>query len=142
MVNFNGTLIIQIINFFILLFILNTFLFKPVIKNIITRREYIKNMEKQIEATTAKLEQLQEEYTRRIGSAQKESHLWFENQLKISNEKKQDFLLGVKQEVISYVKEEKANLMQEKEKLKFELEKDLNGISEKIMNKVIDYRVS
>ena len=60
------TIIAQLINFSVLLFILNKFLYKPVLKTMDKRREDIKN---KIEETQNKLEEsdkLKEEYFNKL----------------------------------------------------------------------------
>lgn len=67
------TIIAQLINFSVLLFILNKFLYKPVLKTMDKRREDIKN---KIEETQNKLEEsdkLKEEYFNKLQEVEKEN---------------------------------------------------------------------
>lgn len=136
MIHFDGTFILQIINFFILLIILNTYLFKPVIKNIIARREYMKSMEDNISATAQKLENLKEEYEHQINTAVTKARGLLEIRVKQATENRQNFVDKVRSEISKYIKEEKKNLEQEKEKLNQILEKDLETVAKQIMAKV------
>ena len=49
MISINATLLIQIINFLVLLYILNCFLFKPVLENVRKRRESIEQARKALD---------------------------------------------------------------------------------------------
>ena len=67
------TIIAQLINFSVLLFILNKFLYKPILKTMDKRREDIKN---KIEKTQNKLEEsdkLKEEYFNKLQEVEKEN---------------------------------------------------------------------
>ena len=67
------TIIAQLINFSVLLFILNKFLYKPILKTMDKRREDIKN---KIEETQNKLEEsdkLKEEYFNKLQEVEKEN---------------------------------------------------------------------
>jgi len=136
MIHFDGTFILQIINFFILLIILNTFLFKPVIKNIIARREYMKDMEDKINQTAQRLENLKEEYDNQINTTEIKSRSLLEAQVKQATENKQNFVDKVRQEITEYIKQEKQNLEKEKEKLGQLLEKDIETVAKQIMTKI------
>ena len=69
MVELNGTLLIQIINFVILCAILGHFCYKPVLKVLDERKNRIKNDLDSAAASKADAEKLKESYEEQIGRA-------------------------------------------------------------------------
>lgn len=68
-----GYLLSQIVNFLLLLFILQRFAYKPVLRMLNERRERIKTAMEEAEEARRKAAQAEEEYQRRIEEARKEA---------------------------------------------------------------------
>ncbi|MFQ6015027.1 MAG: F0F1 ATP synthase subunit B [Anaerolineae bacterium] len=68
-----GYLISQIINFLLILFILQRFLYKPVLKMLDERRERIRTSMEEAEEARRKAAEAEEEYQKRIEQARKEA---------------------------------------------------------------------
>lgn len=67
------TIIIQIVNFFILLFFLNIFLFKPLKQAIKDREDKVRNTLDEAESINAEAEKLKEQYGQKLSQAKKEA---------------------------------------------------------------------
>ena len=68
------TIIAQFINFGVLIFLLNKFLYKPVLKTMEKRREDIKNKIEETEKKLEESEKLKEEYFKKLQEVEKETY--------------------------------------------------------------------
>lgn len=59
LITVNATLIFQLVSFLLLVFILNRLMLKPLRRTMQERKEYIENMEEELEAGETKLEDLE-----------------------------------------------------------------------------------
>lgn len=80
MISINATLIIQVINFLVLVFIINRIMFRPVAKLIDERTQFISKAKTEIEDLAAETEKLKKEFTAmqndaRRNAAQEKSEL-------------------------------------------------------------------
>jgi len=73
LVDFDATLIAQIVNFLILLFILAKFAYKPLMNVLDARREKVAGDLKSAEETRAEAESLKAQYTKQLAEARAEA---------------------------------------------------------------------
>lgn len=72
MISINATLVVQIIQFLILMFVLNRVLFRPMLNTISQREEYIRKSKERINTLENEVERLREEYATRQANTRKE----------------------------------------------------------------------
>lgn len=127
----------QILNFFILLFLLNKFLFKPVMAAMEKREEEIANTVKNAEVKLAEAESLVENYEKKISEIklQKDEIL---TQAKKEAESKRELLLSQYKEEVSLKKQNFENeFINEKSDFIKEFRKFLANYTIKISKKVL-----
>ncbi|MGD2124582.1 MAG: hypothetical protein PVG99_00790 [Desulfobacteraceae bacterium] len=71
MISINATLVLQVVHLLILVFILNRLMFRPILKLINERTEYIKKTKDQIEEIERETDRLKNEYLSRGKEARK-----------------------------------------------------------------------
>jgi F-type H+-transporting ATPase subunit b len=73
MISINATLVIQVIHFLILLYILNRFMFKPILRLMEERSEHIEKTEKGVDEALDKTEVLKESFVSKIQLARSDA---------------------------------------------------------------------
>lgn len=128
------TLIVQILNFLLLLFILKKFLYKPIIKAIRDRQTYIKNTIEETEKKSKEAEDIRNSYQNELNSIDKYK--------KEQKEKIETEIIEYKSQMIEEVKVEVQN---EREEFLRQLENDkttmADGIVKNICTSINDFLV-
>jgi F-type H+-transporting ATPase subunit b len=141
MINIDGSLLIQIINFLFLIWILNLLLYKPIRNIIIQRKDKVSGLEQAIDqAETKAMEQdtafaegikearvkgLEEKKTRMLEASEEEKKIFSK-----INEKAQADLLKIKEQIAKETETAKAALMKE-------IDSFADTISEKILGRTV-----
>ncbi|MEJ2095706.1 MAG: ATP synthase F0 subunit B [Deltaproteobacteria bacterium] len=141
MINIDGSLYIQIINFIFLIWILNLLLYKPIRSIILKRKEKFSGLAQDIEQTETKaMEQdaafsegikearvkgLEEKKSRMLEGSQEEKQI-----LSKINEKAQADLLKIKEQIAKETEQAKTALMKE-------VDAFADAISEKILGRTV-----
>ena len=141
MINIDGSLFIQIINFLFLIWILNLLLYKPIRKIILQRKDKVSGLEQAIDqAETKTVEQdtafaegikearvkgLEEKKTRMLEGSEEEKKI-FSN----INEKAQADLLKIKEQIAKDTEAAKSTLLKE-------VDNFADTISEKILGRTV-----
>ncbi len=73
MISINATLVIQVIHFLILLYILNRFMFRPILRLMDERNEHIEKTEKGVDEARDKTEVLKESFVSKIQLARSDA---------------------------------------------------------------------
>lgn len=132
-----GTIIFQIINFGILIFLLNKFLYKPALKAISERKQ----QEKELEEGRANLEQLkaaavaEQHKTLELGKKEQDEMLEEERQQIEKHRKK--IISEAEVEANELVKQARAEMEDEKKELFREYEKDVQRTALRIAESVV-----
>ncbi len=137
MISLNATLIIQIINFIFLMWFLNKFLFKPMLKVLDERKNRVESDYEKAKELEDKIETGYEQYKKELEKAKSEGASIKisarDEATKILNEK----LAQAKEEANKYVEEFKSQLEKNKEQIKSELEKDVESIARSICSTLL-----
>ena len=137
MISLDKTLIIQIISFLTIMFILNKFLFKDMIRIVIGREEKIKNEELEIKTFIEKAEAIKNECEKRIMDARVEAIKDREKLIKEGIEKEEGIIRKANMEMENMVIEFNEKLEKEVEKAKEQLNLESNRISNEIAQKIL-----
>ena len=73
MISINATLVVQIIHFLILVFILNRLMFKPILKKIEERKEYVEKTKGEINDLDQEAERLKKKFISEQVNARKDA---------------------------------------------------------------------
>jgi F-type H+-transporting ATPase subunit b len=140
MINVNATLLVQIINFLILLFILNRILLRP-ISSVIERRS------KKIEDETKQFENLQQEtkeLTEKCASVEKKARKEASDQSNLlkkeASEKAEDIFSKAKEDIIRIREEADMEIDSKIEEASSSLRKFASDLAEELTEKVIGRR--
>jgi F0F1-type ATP synthase membrane subunit b/b' len=91
-------IIAQIINFFVILFILQKLLYKPVLKAMVKRQEKIQKSQIEADEKMKEANELMRKYNKKIEDIQKEKHVILDEAIKEAHEKKESLLVDYKKE--------------------------------------------
>ncbi len=137
MISLNATLIIQIINFIFLMWFLNKFLFKPMLKVLDERKNRVEADYEKAKELEEKIETGYEQYKKELEKAKNEGASIKisarDEATKILNEK----LAHAKEEASKYIEEFKSQLEKNKEQIAAELEKDIENIAKSICSTLL-----
>jgi F-type H+-transporting ATPase subunit b len=142
MIEFSGTIVVQIINFGIFLLIMRALIFKPIISQIEERRNYINASQKKIQEYIAKLEESEKQGKLMLDEARKKSQEIVEEAIKIAEESKNSIINQALDETKKSFEEFKINLQKEVLSTKSALLYEVNNIAEDIANKVTKLSVN
>ncbi len=137
MLEINNTLIIQIINFLVLLFLLNIILYKPIRKILGQRQEEMRTSEETIEDLTDKSSQLNEELGQNTSAARKDG---FKEKEDRKNEGRDEEAKMVQQTIDSVgekITKAKGDIENNMAGLRQSLEKEVSLFSQELAEKVL-----
>lgn len=137
MISINATLVVQIINFLIILFILNKMLFQPILKGLETRQEIIEgNKARAIELRQRGEEKLRE-YDQSLAEARNKA---MSKQAEIRNEgmaKASEILDSSKKQEAEIIAEIQRGIASEVEEAKKDIQSYADSLSKDVTKKIL-----
>ena len=73
MISINATLVIQVIHFLILLYVLNRFMFQPILRLMVERNEHIEKTEKGVDEALGKTEELKQSFVSKVHQTRRDA---------------------------------------------------------------------
>ena len=73
MISINATLVIQVIHFLILLYVLNRFMFQPILRLMGERNEHIEKTEKGVDEALGKTEELKQSFVSKVHQTRRDA---------------------------------------------------------------------
>ncbi len=139
MISINATLVLQVINFLVLLFILNRILFRPVLKTIRERSDKIEGTKKKIEEMEQKTEDYLRDYEEREDRAKREAHGKRAVMNQAGNQRAREIFGSAKEEITGLKKKGRADIEKEMEEARnyFSINRDAESLAQEITNKFI-----
>ncbi|MDX9871691.1 MAG: F0F1 ATP synthase subunit B [Clostridia bacterium] len=131
-------LIWAIVNFLILVAILNKFLYKPILGMLDTRKQEIKNRLDEAEGARADAVQLKEEYAKEMQNARLEAQEIIVKATKLAEESKSGIVAEARQESEKVLKKAQEEIRLEKEKAKVELRNEVAALAVMAAGRVIE----
>ena len=131
-------IIAQIINFFIILFILQKLLYKPVLNAMAKRQERIQKSQIEADEKMIEAKELIAKYDKRIADIQKEKRDIMDDARKEAEEKKESLIEGYKKEADNKRKVYLKEIENEKERFTKNLRKNLGNSAIKIAAHTLD----
>ena len=128
-IELNKTLIIQVVNFLILIVVLSTFLFKPLTQFLATRADGIRRSLEEAKTAREAAAQTQKEYEAQILATRREAAALRESAIREVEEERQRLLTVSREEAARLVTEAKAQIEQEVKRAKIELREEVVGLS-------------
>lgn len=137
MIEFNLTLIVQMVNFFVFLLIMRAIFFKPLIKAIEERRNYIAESERKIADGLAKLEEAQKKHQADLDEARKHAQDTVNSSIAAAEEEKSKIVQATQEETRKAFEEFKKELGDETAKAKEQLITEVDSLANDIAKKVL-----
>lgn len=136
-INLNLTLVLQVVNFLILIVLLQRFLYKPLTQFLATRAEGIKRSLEEAKAAREAAARAQQEYEARIAATRREAATLREAAVREVEEERQRLLKASRDEATRLLSEAKTQIEQEVKRAKAELRKEVVGLSVGIAERLI-----
>ena len=137
MVSFDATILIQLINFLVLLFLLNVVFFQPIIK---VQKERQASLDSDREATDTKrteLKELRENYNRKLDSARQEAFDLVSSKIDAANTERQQQMDAVQAEVDEKMNAAKQELEVKEQEMREALKAEVAPLAQMIFGKLI-----
>ena len=142
MIELNGTLIFQFLNFFILVAILAKFAYKPILKTMEDRKNKIASDLYEAQTARDAAEQLKADYQEQIKQAHEEAQAIIDKAVKQANQEAQAQLASVRTQITREKEIAQAEIVNEREAALREMRNEVVSLSmavaEKLLKKNID----
>lgn len=136
-INLNMTLLVQMVNFLILIVLLHRFLYKPLTQFLATRADGIKRSLEEAKAAREAAATAQQEYEARIAATRREAAALRESAVREVEEERQRLLKVSRDEAARLLTEAKAQIEQEVKRAKAELRAEVVGLSLGVAERLI-----
>jgi F-type H+-transporting ATPase subunit b len=137
MLNINITFIYMVINFFVLLFILNIILFKPLLKLFKERKDTVKNSLDAAKEMSNKREEGIARLNRELSDARNKAKEIFESLKSEGLQKHKEIISAAETEVAAILEKARGEVRSEAEKARKALRADVDKFSDEIVTKLI-----
>lgn len=142
MININMTLIVQLINFLVLLFILNRLMLQPILRLIQERDSYKNQSKEEIKDLEAKIEQVKEKFIQKESSIRNEAVQQRTEIMRAGMDQADTFLNESRKEVTKIRETAEMEAKNEIRKTQPLLEKQATSLVGSIIEKIIGRRVA
>jgi len=136
-INLNMTLLVQMVNFLILIVLLQRFLYKPLTQFLATRADGIKRSLEEAKAAREAAANAQQEYEARIAATRREAAALRESAVREVEEERQRLLRVSRDEAARLLTEAKVQIEQEVKRAKAELRAEVVGLSLGVAERLI-----
>lgn len=137
MVEINGTLLVQFINFFILVAILAKFAFKPLVGVMEARRKKIEGDLANAQATLDSAEVTKKEYEAQLANARKEAQAIVEKAAQLAERNTQAQIKELKEQLVREKEEARNEIAREQAKAMEKMREDMISLSMDIAGKIV-----
>ncbi|HHD92190.1 MAG TPA: ATP synthase F0 subunit B [Candidatus Portnoybacteria bacterium] len=134
--------IAQLINFFILLFILRKFVYQPILKILKQRQKKIEKTEKKAQALEEKMKNLNQFEKTKMAEIEKKSNEIIESAKKTAQEKQAEIIQQSKKEASQIIENTKKLTQEKQDKLIDELTPKINQLIVISLKKIIPKKIS
>ena len=137
MINLDITLVIQMINFLILLFILNLILFRPIRKIIKERNQIVETFNSDIASLTGEAQASMEEFEEKVLEARKEGVGRVQSMKDEGEEAEVELIATTTQEVQARIEEARKKVASDIQDARTELQKQVQTFSVAVTEKIL-----
>jgi F-type H+-transporting ATPase subunit b len=138
MINPDITLVIQMINFLILLFVLNLILFRPIRKIIKERNEIVENFNSDIASLTDEAQASMEEFEEKVLEARKEGVGKVQSMKDEGERAEVELIAATTQEVQAKIEEARKKVASDIQDARTELQKQVQTFSVAVTEKILE----
>ncbi len=137
MIDIDFTLGIQLVNFFIMLWFLNRFVFRPILKTADDRESKIKELEERSKLAAEKLEEATASYENGVVAIRHEASETVASTRKEAQDVSARIREKARKEYKSKVDKAALEIQEEVEKVSSDLKKDIGGFAETLATKIL-----
>jgi len=137
MVNINMSVVIQIINFLVLIFIMNLVCYKPIRGILKQRRETIEGLEDAIETAIKKAEETNRAFAEGIREARARGQKEKEALIQAAAAEESKIIARINEQARAELEEVKKKISQDAEKVRQALQKEVDTFAEAISQKIL-----
>lgn len=141
MLNINATLLFQIINFIILIFVLDFILFKPILRMREQREELISGTEEECKQREEETERIIEEYNRKIKEAKLNGRMKKEQLREEGLVREKAILKKVREETASVLKDTQGQIEKEMNKTRESLKSQVQLLASQVAETILGREV-
>ena len=134
----NLTMVWEIINFLVLLFLLQRYLFKPLLEKIDERRDKIESDLNEAEKSKKEAEELEEEYKQKLASAREEAQKIITAAEKRANDRREEIIDDARKEAKRVKERTMEEIEQAKRHALSQLRDEVSDMSLQIATKFLD----
>lgn len=142
MVNINWTIVAQILNFVILLWVLAKFAYKPLIKAMENRRNRIIKDLDTAEQTRLDAEALKAQYTEQLSNARQEATQIVDKANKVAQKLHDEFMDQARAEKETMITSAKESIEQDKQQALLEIRTEVIKLSTQIAGKIVNQKLN
>jgi F-type H+-transporting ATPase subunit b len=142
MVSVDGSIIIQIVNFLVLIFILNMVLYKPIRKILRERKEKISGLEQTIGNLTGDAQEQDKAYGVGIREARAKGQKEKEALMQTAANEEREIISKINQKAQAELAEIKTKITEDTEAVRTALKKDVDSFAGAITQKILGRAVS
>lgn len=137
MFNFNMTLVAQILNFFILLFILKKFAYKPLLELMESRRNKIVSDLENAEKNRLAAEQLRADYEKQLAQIKSEAQVILDRANRVAHETREEILTQARAEQERLLTAAREQIAREQQKALADVRNEVANLSVLVATQII-----
>lgn len=137
MVSVDWTVLVQIANFLVLIFILNIVLYRPIRSILLKRKATIDGLEEGIQSTTQQAEQKDQAFSIGIKEARAKGQAQKETLMQAAAEEERDIIAEINAKAQEDMAEVKAQIAKDTNAVKSALEKEVDAFADAITEKIL-----
>lgn len=137
MVEINGTILIQIANFLVLIFVLNIVLFKPIRSILHQRKEKMQGIESIVQSTGQQAEERNQAYSDGIKEARAKGQKEKEALMKAASDEEQAMVAKINAKAQQELAAVKANIAKDTDAVRDALAKEIDAFAGAITQKIL-----
>lgn len=134
---FNGTILVQAVSFLIFVFLMERLFFRPVMKAVENRREYVADCHLAAKNLSEENQRLQEERLARIQEATREAQMVISRAVSEAEGERREALALASAEAKELVNGARREIAEEKERAKAALSREVGALSDIIREQVL-----
>jgi F-type H+-transporting ATPase subunit b len=137
MVSVDGSIVIQIVNFLLLIWILNLVLYKPIRKILLERKEKMVGLQSDIDGSAEQVKSKEDAYAEGVRQARAEGQKQKELLMQAAVDEEKAIVGKINESAQAELKEVKAKIAQEVGTVKTALEKEIDAFADAIGQKIL-----
>jgi F-type H+-transporting ATPase subunit b len=137
MVSVDGSLVLQIVNFLVLIWVLNMVLYKPIRKVLLERKNKVNGLQSVIEGSAQQVDDKEKAYSEGVRQARAAGQKEKETLLQAAAEEEKAIVGKINDAAQAELKEVKGKIAQEMGAVKAALEKEVDAFADAIGQKIL-----